>query len=415
MTAACPVIDAQSGVIRGVLFAVDCHTRRFAQSGYDTLADPASPFQGWLTALLVIYVAVLGYRMLFGVGRARISDLPMTALLIGAVLALTANWSLFQILVFDLASRAPIEIARLTTAPLHAQGSSLAANPVGALQFAYDELTRAAALLGNTAAPAGGPGIAAPPGASTDGGNAVAAAALWRASQALFLSTAGLFCAAIVAVGALTAVGPIFIALSLLRATRGLFVGWLRALLVAALAPMAGWMATSLMLAVIEPNLLALADQRASGRLDVDTAMTTASVVLVFATVQVALLAAGALIALGLRLPATGRSRPEAGTPAAGHAEVAGAVQAISRPEALARTLRRSEATGAARGRAAAASLGAGDFGDRSAPAAALALGRGSDGAAGSWERYAPPPRRPAIVSRDAFPERGAFSERGAR
>src|ERR1022692_4714270 len=131
---ACPAIDAQSGVIRGVLYAVDCQTRRFTQSGYDTLADPASPFQGWLTALLVIYIAVLGYRMLFGVGRTRLSDLLVAGLMIGAVLALTANWSLFQTLVFDVASRAPIEVVRLTTAPLHGQGSSLAANPVGALQ-----------------------------------------------------------------------------------------------------------------------------------------------------------------------------------------------------------------------------------------------------------------------------------------
>src|SRR5476649_2063386 len=55
---ACPAVDAQSGLIRGVLQAVDCQTRRFAQSGYDTLADPASPFQAWLTAFLVIYIAL---------------------------------------------------------------------------------------------------------------------------------------------------------------------------------------------------------------------------------------------------------------------------------------------------------------------------------------------------------------------
>ena len=289
-------------MIRGALLAVDCHTRRFAQSGYETLADPSSPFQGWLTVFLVIYVAILGYRLLFGVGRARLSDLPMSALMIGVVLALVSNWPTFQTLVFDLASRAPIELVRLTTAPLR-HGSALAANPVSALQFAYDELTHAAALLGNVPAAA--------PGQPTDSGNMVASAALWRASQALFLSTAGLFSAAIVAVGVLTAVGPLFIALSLLEATRGLFVGWLRALLVAALSPMAGWMAVDLMLVVIAPSLRALAEERAAGRLDVDTAMTAASLVLVFAVVQVVLLGAGALIALGLRMPASARRSRE--------------------------------------------------------------------------------------------------------
>jgi type IV secretion system protein VirB6 len=387
---ACPAVDAQSGVIRGVLYAVDCQTRRFAQSGYDRLADPAAPFQGWLTALLVIYIAVLGYRMLFGVGRMRLSDLPIAGLMVGAVLALTANWSLFQTLVFDLASRAPIEIVRITTAPLHAQGSSLAANPVGALQFAYDELTASAEVLGKAAGPQAG---------ALTGGDAAAAEALWRASQALFLSTAGLFCAAIAAVGVLTAVGPLFVALALLRATRGLFVGWLRALTVAALAPMAGWMATSLMLVVIQPNLLSLADQRASGQLDVDTAMTTAAVVFVFATVQVALLAAGALIAMGLRLPALGRDRDDSRAPAARASEPAALT--ASRAETLARALRRSDAAGFNRPASVLEGLDFPALGNGPARGGRSWSGPASVEAVGTWERPSPSRRRPAILSRD--------------
>ena len=71
MSVACPAIDQQSGLIRGVIDAVDCHTRGFAEVGYDQLTAPSSPFQAWLTALLVIYVAVLGYQMLFAAGGAR--------------------------------------------------------------------------------------------------------------------------------------------------------------------------------------------------------------------------------------------------------------------------------------------------------------------------------------------------------
>jgi len=58
-----------------VIDAVDCHTRIFAEAGYDQLTAPSSPFQLWLTVLLVIYVAVLGYQMLLGAGGARLSDL----------------------------------------------------------------------------------------------------------------------------------------------------------------------------------------------------------------------------------------------------------------------------------------------------------------------------------------------------
>jgi type IV secretion system protein VirB6 len=395
MTAACPVIDAQSGLIRGVLQAVDCQTRRFAQSGYDTLADPASPFQAWLTAFLVIYIALLGYRLLFGVGRARLSDLPMSALAIGAVLALTANWSLFQTLVFDLASRAPIEIAGLATAPLHTRGSGLAANPVGALQFAYDELTASATALNAAASPLQ-PGVSPGPSA---GGDAAAAQALWRASQALFLSTAGLFSAAIVAVGVLTAVGPVFVVLMLLRATRGLFTGWLRALAVAALAPMAGWMATILMLAVIAPNLTALADQRASGRLDVETAMTAASVVFVFALVQVALLGAGTLIALGLRLPAMGRRGGDFSVPST--QPTAPAAPAVSRAEALARDLRRPEMAATPGFATAAPSFDWSPYRDGATPDLRFGSDRGVAFGRGEGEQTAPPYRRLAVGSRD--------------
>ena len=125
--ASCPARD--TGAIRGVLNAVDCYARHFAQSGYERLTASQSPFQLWLTTLLVIYVAVLGYRMLFGAGGQRASELPLTGLKIGAVLALTANWATFQTLVFDLASRAPIEIARLATAPSGGLGAGLVGAP----------------------------------------------------------------------------------------------------------------------------------------------------------------------------------------------------------------------------------------------------------------------------------------------
>jgi type IV secretion system protein VirB6 len=340
MSLRCPAVDPHSGLIQGVIDAVDCHTRGFAESGYDQLTAPTSPFQTWLTVLLVIYVAVIGYQILLGAGGMRLSDLPLTALKIGAVLALTANWSLFQTLVFDLAARAPVELARLATATAGADGSVLARGPLRGLQFTYDQLTLAATALAKTANALGG--------ATNTGGPAGAAEALWRASEALFLTTAGMFSAAIVAVGVLTAIGPVFIALFLFDATRGLFVGWLRALLTAALAPLAGWMATSLMLIVVQPDILALASQRAAGHIDVDTAVTTAAVIFVFAVVQIGLLAAGALIAFSFRLGPARAARGQ-GAPAT-ERESAPTMVSVSRADSLANFLRRTEGVGQAAG-----------------------------------------------------------------
>ena len=73
-----------NGVIRGVLGAVDCQTRAFAEAGYSSLSG-SSNFQTALTALLTIYVALVGYRMLFAQGGSRLSDAPGIALKIGAM------------------------------------------------------------------------------------------------------------------------------------------------------------------------------------------------------------------------------------------------------------------------------------------------------------------------------------------
>ncbi|MFX7197959.1 type IV secretion system protein, partial [Acinetobacter baumannii] len=88
---------------------------------------------------------------------------------------------------------------------------------------------------------------------------AAAAQALWQAAQALFFSTAGLFSMAMAISGVLAALGPVFIALLLFDATRGLFLGWLRALLLSAFVPMVGWPIVALTLSMVEPQLVILA------------------------------------------------------------------------------------------------------------------------------------------------------------
>ena len=204
------------GVIRGVLGAVDCQTRAFAEAGYSSLTSSSSTFQVALTALLTIYVALVGFRMLFASGGAKLSDAPGIALKIGAILALVTSWATFQTLVFDVASKAPGEIAAAVAAPLQANSSSLAADPVNGLQAAYDQLNRSAVAFGATAGP-NAKAYSSP--------QASAAEALSAASGALFMTTAGVIAGATLAIGVLTAVGPVFIAMFLIPATRGLLRG----------------------------------------------------------------------------------------------------------------------------------------------------------------------------------------------
>ena len=63
MSNACASL-VDDGVIRGVLATVDCQTKAYAEGGYLALTSGSGVFQAALTALLTIYVAVIGLRLL---------------------------------------------------------------------------------------------------------------------------------------------------------------------------------------------------------------------------------------------------------------------------------------------------------------------------------------------------------------
>lgn len=379
------VVD--DGVIRGVLATIDCQTKAYAQGGYLALTQGSGVFQAALTALLTIYVAWIGWRMLFAQGGVRISDATGIALIIGVIMVLVTSWSNFQTLVFDVAGRAPLEIAAIASSPWTQESrSTLAADPITGLETAYHELTLTAATFGKQA------GVDAKAYASPQ---AAAAEAVSLASGALFFSSVGVISASTLAIGILTAVGPVFIVMMLIPATRGIFVGWLRALIAASLTPMVGWLLLVLMLSVIEPWLDALAAQRVALQLDPQTAISTAALIFVFAAGQAALVMGAIVMALGFKLPEGRATRGEVG--AAGRAGAAGgpipsAEILPSRAERLALDLQRDQAQAAARSRAAS-----------SAAAAAAAPGRSvSVNVGDAPPRLGDTYRRPTVTSRPA-------------
>ena len=126
---------------------------------------------------------------------------------------------------------------------------------------------------------------------------ASAAEALSAASGALFMTTAGVVAAATLAIGVLTAVGPLFIAMLLIPATRGLFSGWVRALSSAALVLMLSWLGIVLLLSVLEPWLVALAHEQTTAQLQTQTATSAAALVAVFSIGQLGLLFAACVMA----------------------------------------------------------------------------------------------------------------------
>ena len=361
------------GVVRDVLSAVDCNTKSFARLGYESLAAANSPFQTALTVALTVYVAIIGYRLLFGEG-ARLTDGPVIALKIGAVLALVTSWSLFQTLVFDLAERAPVEIAALISAPM--RGPALAADPVAGLQASYDQLRETANAFAH------------PPKSVSDHAQAdyaTASEALSMAANGLFISSAGLIAVVMIAIGLLTATGPLFIATFLFFETRGLFVGWVRALVASAFGLLSGWSLTILMLHAVQPWMDALSDVGANGLADARTGVTAAVIVLVFCAAQFGLALAGIMIARDFRLPA--RAQRATSQTVTQSTQVAMPLDMISRPAQLAEQLARqgSPAVRAERAQAAALSV-------------TYARREGSNPVAGAPTRIGDSYRRPAVT-----------------
>ncbi len=298
------------GVIRGVIATVDCQTRAYAEGGYLALTSGSSVFQAALTVLLTIYVALIGYRMLFAQGDTRLSDAPGIALRIGMILALVTSWSTFQTLVFDVADRAPAEIAAIASGPLLTKNEgSLASRPLEGLQAAYQELTLTAAAYGR---------VAGPEAKSYSSPQAAAAEAVGLATGVLFLSSAGVISASKLTIGVLTAVGPIFIVLALIQATRGLFVGWVRALMAAALTTLVTWLLVVLMLHVLDPWLTTLEEQRRGQTMDPQTAISAAALVFVFGAGQAALTLGALVMAMSFRLPSLTPDRSVAGRASVG-------------------------------------------------------------------------------------------------
>ena len=330
MIQACPsYLDA--GPIDGVLATIDCQTRVYAQGGYEALTQGSGLFGAALTLLLTIYVALIGWRLLVAPEGARLSEAPGVALRIGAILALVTNWSVFQTLVFDVADRAPVQIAAAVSAPWTSggEGRSLAARPVAGLERAHSELRGAAAAFG----------VLAPPNAKAyASSDAASAEALSLAADALMVMSVGVVGGAKLAIGVLTAVGPVFIALALLNVTRGVFFGWVRALAGSALSLLVGWALLIMLLVVLAPWLAALAEQRQAQVLDPRTATSLAALILVFAVGQGVLILAAWVAALGLKM-GTAPATPASTAVATTRPEPAAVLQVASRADRLAQAL----------------------------------------------------------------------------
>ncbi|WP_343519941.1 type IV secretion system protein [Sphingomonas sp.] len=289
----CPALPVDGGYLSAILAFVDCQAQLLGASGYQALAAPGSTFSLILTALITIFVALFGYRMMLGqVPSVREGVLAFVK--IGVVLVLATSWPPYQTLVYDTVFKGPAE---LTASIGGASGLPGAQGGMVARLEATDRIL--ASLASDGAGYPQTPEQAAqrtPP--VLPGFDALALSRIFYLGGVV-----GAFASVRIIAGLLLALAPFFFAFLLFGATRGLFEGWLRALLGAALGALGVSIVLGIELALLESWLARILAIRAANvsvpNAPVELLVTTG----IFALVLAAMLWALARLAMGFRFP----------------------------------------------------------------------------------------------------------------
>ncbi|MEG3085372.1 type IV secretion system protein [Sphingomonas sp. PB2P12] len=298
--AVCQTIPAAGQFASGLIGYIDCQAVNLGSQGYAALAASGSTASLLLVALLTIYIAIMGYRMLLG-EMPSLREGVVSFVKIGIVLALATSWPAYHTVIYDVVLRTPGELAGEIGGVSELPGAT---GGLSARLDGVDEALRTLSIYG-----VGTPLIDP---AAQDPAQRIEPS-LWAgfdtfalgAARIVFLGTAaGGFALTRLTAGFLLALGPLFIAFLLFAGTRGLFEGWLRALIGAALGALVTAILLGIELGLLEPWLTDLVGLRASGIAIPGVPATLLATTLVFGSVLAGLLVVTARIAHGLRLPA---------------------------------------------------------------------------------------------------------------
>ena len=308
MIAPCQAPPPTAGFLEGLLSYVDCQAQSIGANGYEALAAPGSTLSLLVTAFLTLFVALLGFRMLFG-QTPSLRDGVLAFVKIGIVLALATSWGVYRTLVYDVALRGPAEVAATVGQPSGLPGAG--AGLVERLGFADRNFIRYAALgqgpiitFGPGQPPVNAYGQPVQPFSNFDG-------FAMGGARILYLTGAiGGLAAMRLAAGFLLALGPFFIAFLLFEGTRGLFVGWIRALGAVALGALGIALMLGVELVLIEMKLAELITLREANVATPGAAVELFVITLIFTLVMLAMVYTAAKVALGFRLPGGWRALP---------------------------------------------------------------------------------------------------------
>jgi type IV secretion system protein VirB6 len=247
----CSPVRTGEQFLSSLLGHVDCQAQALGTLGYQALAAPSSPLSPVLTALLTIFIALFGLRLMLG-EPPRLATGVLSIAKIGIVITLATSWSAYGTVVYDVVVDAPGQLGAAIAGPSGLPGADQ--DMVQRLQQ-VDTAMRRLTDLGSgrndlVSLPPVGASPEDPQRAPIDDDPAFG----W--ARVVFLSSVvGAAMAVRVTAGVLLALAPLFAGFLLFDFARGVFAGWLRALLFAVLGSLAINLLLGVQLAIMEPWL----------------------------------------------------------------------------------------------------------------------------------------------------------------
>ncbi|MBA2932603.1 type IV secretion system protein [Sphingomonas sp. CGMCC 1.13654] len=243
----CPALTTGSQFLSGMMSHIDCQSRGLGAYGYGALADRSSAAFAVTTALLAVFIALHGIRLLFD-GHDYPQRLVNDIVKIGIVLTLATSWPAWRIIGYDLVLDGPLEVAQSVGI---ASGTTPTAR-YDQLQALDDNLVVMTAY-GTGRLAGGGVQQGDEPGDSFQGIALADQFALGWGRSAFLIGSIVPFGISRLGAGLLLALTPLVAGLYLFGATIGLFTGWVRGLAFCAVGSFTQYLMQAIEVGLIMP------------------------------------------------------------------------------------------------------------------------------------------------------------------
>jgi type IV secretion system protein VirB6 len=241
--------EAMGTGVSAALTAVDCIASNVSEQAFNRLFGTEGQLAFALTLLLGLYVAFFGISLMLGRSNLSVRALLPKMMTLGLVLTFATSFVAFSTLFYNIFIGGPDQIAGILTGTKGESATAVFAQKLDVVFLAIQQAS----------GPTTDINAFSPPGM------------MWLGAMLLLLGTVGLLVTARIALALLLAVGPIFVVLALFEGTRGLFTGWLKGLVMLALAPLFAVLGGSIVLELAVPILAALV--AVPGQIDQQAAM----------------------------------------------------------------------------------------------------------------------------------------------